>query len=117
MLHDLWLERIRSLQRARVRKEEEGRESGINEMYASVSACARARASPWRKKIYDLLSRKLHFIRQNISKIYVSLRQTMLKLQLSMRKVAVWNMFIDGRSFLCQVIITFYIFQQQSKAD
>ena len=45
------------------------------------------------------------------------LRQTMLKLQLSMRKYAVRNMFVDSCSFLRQVTITFYIFLQQSKTD
>ena len=41
----------------------------------------------------------------------------MLKLQLSMKKCAVWNMFVDSFSFLRQVITTFYIFLQQSKMD
>ena len=50
-------------------------------------------------------------------KIYNLLRQTMMKLQLSMRKRAVWNMFVDSCSFLRQVITTFYIFLQQSKTD
>ena len=38
----------------------------------------------------------------------------MLKLQRSVRKCAVWNMFVDNCSFRRQVITTFYIFLQQS---
>ena len=49
---------------------------------------------PWRKKNYNLLRRKIQKI------------QLMLKLQLSMRNYAVWNMFVDSCS------LHLYIFLQ-----
>ena len=74
-------------------------EDHVAQINSTVENSTVKKEIPWRKKIYNLLP------------------QTMMKPQLSMRKCAVWNMFVDSCSFLHLVMTTFYIFLQQSKTD